>query len=74
MKLVPVLAATVAFGLLAATPAAAQYRHDRHWSGDRHHGWYGQRDGWHRHRYWRPYWRHPCRWVWRYHRRVRVCW
>ena len=66
MKLVTLLTAGLTLGLLAAAPAAAQDRHDR----GRHEGWRdhdnrGHHYGWRNH--------HHCRWVWRHHHRVRVC-
>jgi hypothetical protein len=78
MKITTIAAAAFAFGLLAATPAVAQDRHDNgdhhamtgdHHDGDRHnmrgdrHNMGGRHMGWHQH----------CRWMWRHHRHVRVC-
>jgi hypothetical protein len=96
MKLTTALAATLALGLLAAAPAAAQDRHDPNGPRDRHdEGMRGDRhdmdrhdmdrdrhdrgrhEGWRDHRNnghhygWRNH-RH-CTWVWRHHRRMRVC-
>lgn len=77
MKLAPMLAAAAALGLLAATPAAAQYRHHSYWAGDRpYHGWYRHHPGWRRHRFYHPEWGYhrQCIHVWRYGHRVRRCW
>jgi hypothetical protein len=88
MKLRTALAAGLAFGLLAATPAAAQDhnnwqrdRHDQNMRGDRDRD--RDRDDRGRHNGWRDHrdnghhygWRNNrhCRTVWRHHRRMRIC-